>query len=99
MSHTEQDGPEYLAGLEVPSLTDAADEVVAVLQTITDPISRAWSAELAIRSATTARGRVAEVRRQALSEAHAVGKGWAEIGREFGISGARVQQIVQGRDR
>lgn len=78
-------------------LGEAEEQVVAALSAIAEPLARARAAESVIQSGSALRSRGAEVRRQALAEAHAAGKGWTEIGRELGISGPRVQQIVQGR--
>lgn len=107
---TGADDPAEVAGddLTRPTLPDgdripthlyavASDEVVAALDTITDPADRFWACENAAREADQ-RGRLAHVRRDAVRALRGTGRPplrtWAEVGDLIGTTGTRAQQIA-----
>jgi DNA-directed RNA polymerase specialized sigma24 family protein len=74
-------------------------EVNASLNANPDPSVRAGALREALKAIPEFQQWLRLARQQAIVEMHAAGKSYRQIGKEHGISAARVQQIIEGRTR
>lgn len=83
-----------LAGATSPELLARMDRLVAALQAIEDPEERYRAAE---RVSTKLKAAFRERRKTIVLNLKSEGRAWAEVGALIGVTGARAQQVSQGK--